>query len=208
MDALKARWAALWQRLGLPEPEGLCQALLDAYGEPQRHYHTLQHLGECLALADKFKAEAERFEEVELALWFHDAVYDVRAHDNEARSAQWAATALREAGLDEQACARIHDLVMATCHGTLPGTPDAALLTDIDLSILGASEPRFAEYEEQIRAEYAWVAPDVYAVKRRAVLRGFLERVHIYATPAVRSRFEEEARRHLSRAIVLPELPA
>ena len=39
-----------------------CQALLDAYGEPQRHYHTLQHLGECLALADTVKAEAERFE--------------------------------------------------------------------------------------------------------------------------------------------------
>ena len=76
----------------------LCQALLNAYGEPQRHYHTQQHLGECLALADTFKDEAERLDEIELALWFHDAVYDVRAHDNEARSAQWSLTALRAAG--------------------------------------------------------------------------------------------------------------
>ncbi len=194
------RWAALWQRLGLPDPEGLCGALLDAYREPQRHYHTLQHLGECLALADDLKAAAERFEEIELALWFHDAVYDVHAHDNEARSAQWAVTALCAAGLDEQACGRIHDLVMATRHSALPGTPDAALLTDIDLSILGASEERFAEYEQQIRAEYAWVAPDTYAVKRREVLLGFLDRVHIYATPALSGRLEEPARRNLSRA--------
>jgi len=208
MDGLRARWAALWQRLGLPEPEGLCGALLDAYSEAQRHYHTLQHLGECLALAETFRAEAERFDEIELALWFHDAVYDVRAHDNEARSAHWAVTALRAAGLDEQACGRIHDLVMATSHSALPGTRDGALLTDIDLSILGAPEARFAEYEQQIRAEYAWVAPDIYAARRRAVLQAFLEREPIYATPALRRRFEEQARRNLSHAIGHPEKPS
>ena len=204
MDGLRADWAALWQRLGLPQPEGLCGGLLAAYNEPQRHYHTLQHLGECLALADDLKAEAERFDEIELALWFHDAVYDVHAHDNEARSAQWAVTALRAAGLGEQACHRIHDLVMATRHSALPDTPDAALLTDIDLSILGAPQPRFAEYERQIRSEYSWVAPDIYAARRHAVLQGFLEREHIYATPALRHRFEEQGRRNLAHALGHP----
>lgn len=204
MTGLRARWTALWQRLGLREPDGLCDALLTAYGEPQRHYHTLEHLRECLALADTFRAAAERFDEIELALWFHDAVYDVHAHDNEARSAHWAVTALGAAGLDEAACARIRDLVMATRHSALPGTSDAALLTDIDLSILGASEPRFAEYDKQIRAEYAWVAPDIYASKRRAVLQGFLGREHIYATPAVRDRYEAQARHNLLRAIGCP----
>lgn len=204
MDGLRARWTALWQRLGLPEPEGLCGALLDAYSEPQRHYHTLQHLGECLALAETFKAEAEHIDEIELALWFHDAVYDVHAHDNEARSAHWAVTALGAAGLGEQACNRIYNLIMATRHSALPGTLDAALLTDIDLSILGAPEPRFAEYEQQIRDEYAWVASDVYAAKRRAVLQGFFEREPIYATPALRHRFEEQARRNLAHAIGYP----
>ena len=167
MDGLRAGWAALWQRLGLPQPEGLCGGLLAAYSEPQRHYHTLQHLGECLALADELKAEAERFDEIELALWFHDAVYDVHAHDNEARSAQWAVTALRAAGLGEQACHRIHDLVMATRHSALPDTPDAALLTDIDLSILGAPQPRFAEYERQIRSEYSWVSTADNVIRER-----------------------------------------
>ncbi|WP_313169170.1 hypothetical protein [Massilia oculi] len=73
-------------------------------------------------------------------------MYDVHAHDNEARSAQWAVQALDAAGLDTHACRRIHDLIMATCHTASPTSADAALLVDIDLAILGAAPPRFAEY--------------------------------------------------------------
>lgn len=202
MDALGARWQRLWATLGLPAPAGLLEHLLSAWREPQRHYHTLQHLAECLALFDELRDQAQRPAEIELALWFHDAVYDVRAHDNEARSARWADQALCGAGLGPDSVQRIHDLIMATCHGAAPAcaAPDAALLTDIDLAILGAPEARFAEYERQIRAEYAWVAPEIYAVKRRAVLRGFLERDAIYATPVLHGRLEPQARHNLERA--------
>jgi predicted metal-dependent HD superfamily phosphohydrolase len=200
MDVLAAHWKASWERLGLSAPAGLLEALLAAYREPQRHYHTLQHLEECLRLATDYVEQADHPAELELALWFHDAVYDVRAHDNEARSAQWAVSALRESGLAKEACERIHALIMATRHSALPDTPDAALLTDIDLAILGAPDARFAEYERQIRAEYAWVPPDVYADKRRRVLLGFLQREHIYATPLLRARFEAPARANLQRA--------
>jgi len=202
MDALGARWQRLWATLGLPAPAGLLERLLSAWREPQRHYHTLQHLTECLALFDDLRDQAQRPAEIELALWFHDAVYDVRAHDNEARSARWADQALCGAGLGPDSVQRIHDLIMATCHGAAPASsnPDAALLTDIDLAILGAPEARFAEYERQIRAEYAWVAPEIYAVKRRAVLRGFLERDAIYATPVLHGRLEPQARHNLERA--------
>jgi len=58
--------------------------------------------------------------------------------------------------------------IMATCRGASPASsanPDTALLTDIDLAILGAPTARFADHERRIRAEYAWVAPEVFAVK-------------------------------------------
>ena len=184
----------------LTPPAGLLGQLLDAWREPQRHYHTLQHLTECLAFFDEVRDQTQRPADIELALWFHDAVYDVRAHDNEERSARWADEALHAAGLAPDSVRRIHDLIMATCHTAVPHTPDAALLTDIDLAILGAPEARFAEYERQIRAEYAWVAPEIYAVKRRAVLRGFLEREAVYATPVLHRRLERQARRNLERA--------
>src|SRR5690606_13982957 len=118
-------------------------------------YHTLQHLGECLALHAAHAAHAARPAEVALALWFHDAVYDLQASDNEARSAEWAQETMRAAGASAQAVARVHALVMATCHSALPEGPDAELLVDIDLAILGATPARFAEYERQIRVEYA-----------------------------------------------------
>lgn len=186
----------------LVPPSDLLAQLLDAWRKPQRHYHTLQHLEECLTLFDELRDQAQHPADIELALWFHDAVYDVRANDNEERSARWADEALYAAGLAPDSVHRIHGLIMATCHGAAPAcaTPDAALLTDIDLAILGAPEPRFAEYQRQIRAEYAWVAPEIYAVKRRAVLRGFLERGAVYATPVLHRRLERQARCNLERA--------
>ena len=196
-----AHWRATWTSLNLAPPPGLCDQLLRAWDEPQRHYHTQQHLTECLALFDALRAHAEQPANIELALWFHDAIYDVQGHDNEARSAHWAVQALAAGGVDAARCQRVHDLIMATCHTALPASPDQALLVDIDLAILGAPAARFAQYTRQIGAEYAWVPPQVYAVKRRAVLRGFLEREAIYTTPAVAQRLEQRARANLAKAI-------
>ncbi len=203
MNRLVARWQRLWVGTERTPPAGLFERLRDAWREPQRHYHTLQHLSECLSLFDEVRDQAQHPLEVELALWFHDAVYDVRAHDNEQRSAHWADEALTEAGLGPDSVRRVHDLIMATCHGAAPASsasPDAALVTDIDLAILGAPAPRFAEYERQIRAEYAWVAPEIFAVKRRVVLRGFLDRPSIYSSATLHRRLEAQARHNLSSA--------
>lgn len=202
---LRAHWELTWANCALAPPDGLFTRLLAVWREPQRHYHTLQHLGECLELAAAMRTETCHPAELELALWFHDAVYDVRAHDNEARSADWAVQALGAAGLDPHACRRIHALIMATCHADRPApddtNPDTALLLDIDLAILGAAAPRFAEYERQIRAEYAWVAPDIFAARRRAVLQIFLDRPAIYSTPVLHGRLETRARTNLAKAI-------
>jgi predicted metal-dependent HD superfamily phosphohydrolase len=44
------RWHETWSQLGLPTPgDAVLDDLLDRYREPQRHYHTLQHLEECFA---------------------------------------------------------------------------------------------------------------------------------------------------------------
>ena len=198
---LAQRWQSLWQEVGKPAPAGLLQALFEAYSEPQRHYHTLQHLEECFARFDAVKHLAEHPVEVELALWFHDSVYDVHAHDNEARSSDWSDRALREAGLAIDACARILALIMVTCHDALPASNDARLLTDIDLAILGAEPDRFAEYERQIRLEYAHVPEALFNAKRRAILQAFLGRTRLFHTPALHERLEAAARRNLAQAI-------
>ena len=95
---------------------------------------------------------------------------------------------------------RIRRMILATVHATTAETPDAALLLDIDLSILGADEATFEEYDRAIRVEYEWVPDDVYRGARTAVLDGFLERDRIFRTAAFRGR-EGVARSNLERAI-------
>jgi predicted metal-dependent HD superfamily phosphohydrolase len=200
--ALHASWAGCWQELGAGQPApALLDELLARWSEAHRAYHTLQHLGECLDGLARERGHARRPAEVALALWFHDAIYDVQAHDNEARSADWAARALLGAGAAAEVAHRVHALVMATRHEGRPDDADARLLVDIDLAILGATPARFAEYERQIRIEYAHVAPAVFEPRRRAILERFLARDPIYATPSMRARHEAAARRNLRLAI-------
>jgi predicted metal-dependent HD superfamily phosphohydrolase len=209
-DARHAAWLEAWRALGIQAPDGapdsapdnaLLDALLACYREAHRAYHTLQHLDECLDSLALERGHAQRPAEIALALWFHDAIYDVHRHDNEERSADWARQALRAAGADAAAAQRVHDLVMATRHEAQPEEADAQLLVDIDLSILGAPAPRFAEYERQIRIEYAHVPPEVFEPRRRRILGGFLARDPLYLTPSVRARLESQARLNLQRAI-------
>jgi len=201
-EALLANWNAAWRVLGVAlADEALCIELQRRYSEPQRHYHTLQHLGECLAWFEREQALAEHPGEVALALWFHDAVYDVHAHDNEARSAEWARSAMLAAGAQAEAAERVHALVMATRHDAVPEGRDAELLVDIDLSILGAEQERFDEYERQVHAEYAFVPKAVRLPRRRAILQRFLARKAIYTTPGMHALLEARARANLARSI-------
>ncbi len=199
---LQLSWARCWQGLGASGDGGaLMQRLLAAWAEPQRKYHTLQHLGECLALFERSRALAEHPAEVEMALWFHDAVYEVRGQDNEARSAAWAQAELLAAGVAAAASGRIVGHIMATCHAALPAGGDQQLLVDIDLSILGAPRPRFLEYEAQVRAEYGWVPGWLFRRKRREILKEFLARQPIYGTPLIRDDIEGRARENLAHSI-------
>ncbi|HEV6967572.1 N-methyl-D-aspartate receptor NMDAR2C subunit [Roseateles sp.] len=194
-------WQAAWQALGANPDDALHAELLARYGEAHRAYHTQQHLAECLALFDEVGHLAGRPAEVEVALWFHDAVYDVHRHDNEARSADLARQALLGAQAPAEVAARVAALVMATRHSVAPATADEGLLVDIDLAILGAAPARFAEYEAQIRSEYAHVPAQVFAEKRGDILAAFLARPAIYACGPLRQRFEAAARCNLAAAL-------
>lgn len=204
MTDLETSWPLAWADLSLAPPPGLHDQLIAAYQEPQRHYHSLQHLSECLAHFAAVRGQAQHPGEVALALWFHDAVYDVKGSANERQSADWAVRELQAAGAGAAVLGRVERLIMATQHGAAEpdaGEPDQQLLVDIDLSILGAAPERFAEYDRQVRAEYAWVPGIVYRMKRKAVLKSFLARPHIYGTAHFQQRYEAQARRNLALAV-------
>ncbi len=204
-------WQEAWHGLGLRPPEGVHDMLLARYGERHRSYHTLHHLEECFPHFETVRHLCARPVEVLLALWFHDAVYDPHRHDNEARSAALARTCLLEAGAEESVIGRIERSILATAHTSVfPATDEATeaseisdctLVSDIDLAILGAAPRRFAEYERQIRQEYAWVPEAEYRRGRKAVLQHFADRPAIYVTPVLRARLEIPARGNLTAAL-------
>jgi predicted metal-dependent HD superfamily phosphohydrolase len=198
-------WSDAWRALSLPAPPALLERLLTAYAEPQRAYHTRRHLRECFAHLAPAAALAAHLPEVQLALWFHDAIYDPRAQDNEERSAEWAHEALVAAGAERACAERVHALVRVTRHAAVPEGADAELLVDVDLSILGAARTRFDEYEAQIRVEYAWVPEAAFRSARAQVLRGFLARPHIFASDWFAERLEAKARANLARSLATLE---
>lgn len=203
LQTWQASWESAWSALGASAPQPVLAELLQSYSEPQRHYHTLQHLGEAMGLLQPALGLATHPGEVALALWFHDAVYETQSKDNEACSADWAVAVVRGQGLPADIAERVHGLIMATCHAAQPSGIDAQLLVDADLGILAADPLRFSEYELQVRAEYEWVPLPLYRAKRREVLLGFMQREAIYCTDWFRQRLEARARRNLAQALGL-----
>ena len=200
--ATAERLVALCDRLGArADPAPVAADLLGRWAEPGRAYHGMKHLSECLRLLDAAPAEGADRDRVEAALWFHDAVYDSRLPDNEARSAELARQALAALGVPEETAAAVATLVLLTRRHEHPADAEGRLLCDIDLAILGQSEEDFDRYDQAIRHEYAWVPDTIYRRERAIVLRGLLERDRLYATPYFRERLEQPARANLRRAL-------
>ena len=200
--ANQERWTATWKNLGVTAADAeLFRRLVDAYSEHHRHYHTLQHLDECFARFDECPVRTDHANEIELALWFHDAVYDPHRSDNEEQSAQWARTEASRFGIDADAVERIHGLILATKHNVAPATEAAKVTVDVDLSILAAPEERFDDYERQVRAEYSWVPGFLFRRKRKEILESFLARPAIFQTAYFQAKYETAARHNLQRSI-------
>jgi predicted metal-dependent HD superfamily phosphohydrolase len=199
---LPACWRAAWREIGLACVDPLLgTALIQRYQEPHRRYHTLQHIEECLVQFEQVRDLAGHPGEIQMAIWFHDAIYDTGRHDNEQRCADWARQVILASGGEYAVAERVHRLILATRHDVMPATPDEQLLVDIDLSILGQDAARFDEYEVQIREEYRWVVAFLFRQKRCEVLKKFLGRERLFATQRLYDALEDRARENLRHAI-------
>ena len=184
--------------------------MVRAYTAPDRHYHDLRHVETLLRLAqDRGDALADR-DAVEAAIWFHDAIYDTRRHDNEEKSAELAIARL-SGGVAQERIGRIAAMIRATAGHRLPdfadtgAARDCALFLDFDVAILGSPPAAFAAYEQAVRREYGWVAEPLWIAGRRGVLASFLARPAIYATDEFRATHEAAARRNLAQALAALE---
>ena len=203
MHDLHERWNRLWDALGAQgSPDALFNELSAAYEAPARAYHNLHHIEASLDELERSEYLAEQPREIELAIWFHDLIYDTHRHDNESRSATKAMEAIRASKMRHITEAAVQDLIMATRHDAAPATNDGRLIADIDLAILGDKADRFDAYETAIRKEFAWVDEAHFKNERAKVLNHFLQQPHIYHTAMFRGKYEANARANLQRSLV------
>jgi predicted metal-dependent HD superfamily phosphohydrolase len=202
-------WAELWMRLGAAgNPQVVYGELVTRYSEKHRAFHNLNHIGECLTEFQAACGLAINNKAVELAIWLHDVIYDPRRHDNEEESATFAGNICLKAGLADGFALEVKRLILATKHTAAPRDNDAAIIVDVDLSILGQSSDKFDQYEKAIESEYSWVPKDAFFEGRAKVLKSFLERHSIYSTQYFREKYEAQARENLARSLDVLNLRA
>lgn len=192
---LVAPWGAADRKI-----DSAGRAVLSRWGEPHRRYHTTLHLREVLAAVDALADLADDQSAVELAAWLHDAVYDPRAPAgaNEAASADLASSLLLRLHVPSDTIAAVRRLILSTAsHEVDADDPDGAVLTDADLSILGAPQERYRRYAAEVRAEFGFVDDEGWRAGRSAVLRGFADRSRLFVTDRAQATLGLRARDNL-----------
>ena len=202
-DELQKRWMALGKSLGITslefDTEG--QRLIRSWARWPRKYHNTPHLLACLRHFAQVQDQMRDPVAVELALWFHDAIYWPWLSKNEEKSANWAVQFIQKMGLSPTLAQQVEQHILDTKHQAIPSFGDAQWVVDIDLAVLGQGNDVYQQFEKNVRSEYRWVRWSRYVKGRSAVLNSFLDRPRIYNTPWFFERYEISARANLHQAI-------
>ncbi len=182
----------------------LLDAVFTAYQSPGRHYHSWQHILNCLAEFKRTTFDEPRA--VLLALLFHDAIYVAGRRDNERESADLAARLMQDSSdLSPREREAVVEMILLTASHHVASLPseDAKKFLDIDLSILGAEWPIYEAYARGVRREFcpSVVGNFKFCLGRRKFLQSVLHQPQIFLTPAMRQRGEQRARENIAREI-------
>jgi len=197
----QAEWSLLMANLGFGENTDVFTDLKKRYNEQHRKYHNVAHIDSVLTELEKTQHIAENKNSIQLALWFHDAIYNTFSKSNEKDSADLAVAFISDNSGSQQLQQTVHSLIMATEHNFTPKLNDQKLIVDIDLSILGSSESQYAEFESAIRKEYKYVPWFIFKKKRIEVLQYFLDREAIFSHVYYFDLLEKQARVNITNAI-------
>ena len=203
---LLQRWLGLMDHFGMDETtaRSLFGVVRGRYEEEGRFYHTLEHVRQVLATVERLAPYAEDVAVVKLAAWFHDAVYEPGAADNEARSARTLRQTLQPYPVPAAAVEEAARLILLTeGHEAAADDGNGHVLLDADLAILGAEPAAYRRYTQAIRREFAHVPEEAYRRGRAQVLRHLLAKDPLYYTPPMQEEREARARRNVRHELAM-----
>ena len=194
------RFIALWMRAGSTQGESkarrVYRAVAEHYSETHRRYHSADHIRHCLRHVDLIPNDYPHKVAVELAIWFHDVIYRISDPDNERNSADWFATQAHD-DLPQGLIKQVYEMIIATEHRDVPGTPESAYVVDIDLSSFGLPYDEFIADSRLVRAESTHLSDSEFYRGQREFLRNLLKRERIYVTDLFHDLFEKRARENI-----------
>ncbi len=171
--------------------------IVTRYAEPGRHYHNMNHLTALRAELEAVKSHINCWDEVLLALYYHDVVYNVLRNDNEELSAVLAVQKMQFMAVPEEMIVRVQELILATKSHSNSHNIDVNYFTDADLSVLGKDAETYRAYARQVRREYGIYPALLYRPGRKKVLAHFLQMERIYKTDWFYQKYESPARKNL-----------
>lgn len=192
-------WRALGDVLGVGQRQAWADIGADVrsrHQEPHRAYHVVAHVEAVLGHLERLGQGNDPV--CGLAAFFHDVIYDPTAGDNEHRSALLAEQCLGALGLSSEHVTRTAEVIEATASHQSTGDAVVDTFLDADLAVLGAAPEPYQAYTSAIRFEYQHLDDASFDAGRSSVLRGFLEREHIFLTAGGRAAYEAAARRNLA----------
>ena len=201
----QSRFVELWNRAaGFKDPQSECiyNKLNTLYCEPHRFYHTGEHIDLCLRNMDSALDVLGQSDIVELAIWFHDVVYDTGSTDNEERSALWFQQ-FANGVLSEDIIDKVVNCINSTTHRNMPQSAESQFMVDVDLSGFGQDWEGFIKDGEKVRQESSHLSNNAYISSQIKFMNNLLNREKIYSTNYFNSLLESNARENIGRQLDL-----
>ena len=196
--AFQMLWRGNLQAGSTDNSHDLYQKLIQAYNEPGRFYHTLQHIEVCLGLFEDVKEIAKNPDALALSIWFHDAIYNPGARDNEQRSADWFMAESKDI-FDDNLRQTVYANIMATLHCDIEiEDQDVQLMIDIDLSSFGMPWAVFLRDSENVRKELPHLSDTEFYPKQCAFSQRLLEKSRFYQSDYFYQHYENQVRKNLT----------
>ena len=196
----RQRFTALWRKVSEDSRSGSSDMVFDElvslYTGPDRHYHCAEHIRFCLDKLDEAREAGNYSINVEMAVWFHDAIYEAGDSENERKSASWFAQCTR-GHLSREMIDEISQLIVATTHRDTPNSWQEKLLVDVDLSSFGLPWEKFLEDGHNIRLEFGHLSDEEFVSNQSRFLNGLLERPVIFHTRHFSDCYEAVARQNI-----------
>lgn len=194
---LRHRWFELCSRMDIERKMDIWNAFVSMYGDQNRYYHNFTHIHNCLTRLDYWHAPLAERDNIELALWFHDLVFDPKRADNKRASAGLAKHYIKS----HKQLDRVIQLILATKHNAAKFDYSEVTICDIDIQVFGADEERYQNYVQMRYKEAHDVEIDIYLMNRRHQINNFLSRNSVFSDTSYKNQFNEIAKHNLTNEL-------